>query len=134
MPSTGQTNKELDHIFFNLFWLDPEYEEDWNEENLIFMKILSDVASKHVTCAIVLLSHEELSEILRKIKSKANMQGTNHHFHLSGDVRSLQFYLSNLKEKRMFSLDSSFDYSSIDESDFRNFWKYPDCIVQISNG
>ena len=34
----------------------------------------------------------------------------------------------------MFSLNSSFDYSSIGESDFRTFWKHPDCMIQISNG
>ena len=36
----------MDHIFFNLFALDPEEEEDSNEEELIFMSVLSYVASK----------------------------------------------------------------------------------------
>ena len=56
MPSPDQTKKELDHIFFKLLWLDPEDEEDWNEEHLIFIKILSGMASKHGIEAIVLLS------------------------------------------------------------------------------
>ena len=53
MPSSDQTKKELDHVFFNLFELDPLDEEDWNEEHLIFIKILSDMVSKHWIGAIV---------------------------------------------------------------------------------
>ena len=62
MPSTDQTKKEIDHIFFTLFKLDPdpEDEEDWNEERFVFMSVLSDTASKHWADAIVIF-HEELS-------------------------------------------------------------------------
>ena len=130
MPSTDQTKKELDHIFFNLFELDQEDEEDWNEENLVFMSVLSDIASKHRTYDIALLSHEEL----RGIIAKESKQDINLPHYLRGHVKSLQFCLKNLQEKGLFSLDGSFDYSSIDESDFRNFWMDPDCMFQISSG
>ena len=45
MPSPNQTKKEIDHMFFNLFELDLEDEEDSNEELLIFMSVLSDIDS-----------------------------------------------------------------------------------------
>ena len=121
MPSPDQKKKELDLIFFNLLWLDPEEEECWNEEYLIFIKIISDMASKHRIEAIVLLSHEEIRKILSEIKAKASKQGTNSPRCLSSDVRSLQIYLKTLQEKGLFSLDSIFDYSSIYELDFRRF-------------
>ena len=38
---------QMDHIFFNIFELNPEDEEDSNEEDLIFMSFLSDISSKH---------------------------------------------------------------------------------------
>ena len=69
MPSPDQVKKKLDSIFFNLFELDPWGEEDLNEEHLIFMKILSSMASKHGTNAIDLLSCEELRKNLRGIKA-----------------------------------------------------------------
>ena len=121
MPSPDQIKKELDHIFLNLFESDPWDEEDWNEKHLIFMEILSEMALKHGIGAIVLLSHEELREILREVQAKASDQGTSLCFYLSGKVNQLQFHLKNLQEKRMFSFDSSFDYSSFDELDFRKF-------------
>ena len=65
MPSPDQTKKELDHIFLNLFELDPWDEEDWEEKHLIFMEILNEMALKRGTGAIVLMSHEALHEILR---------------------------------------------------------------------
>ena len=52
------------------------------------------MALKHGTCAMALLSHEEL----REIKDKANKQGTNLRHYLYGDVNSIQFYLKNLQE------------------------------------
>ena len=77
-----------------------------------------------------LLSYEEFREII----AKANKQGTNIPHYLLGNVRLLQLCLKNFQEKGLLSLDGSFNYLSMDGSDFRNFWKYPDCIVQISNG
>ena len=67
MPSPDQTKKELDHIFLNLFDLGPWDEEDWKEEHLVFMEILTEMALKHGIGAIVLLSREELREILREV-------------------------------------------------------------------
>ena len=78
-------------MFFKLFWLDIEDEEDWNEEHLIFIKILNDMTSKHGTDAIVILSHEELRKILRETKAKGNKKGTNLPYYVSSDVKSLQF-------------------------------------------
>ena len=134
MPSPDQTKKELDHIFLNLLELDPWDEEDWNENHLIFIEILSEMALKHGIGAIVLLSHEELREILREVQAKANSKDENLLFYLSIDVKQLQFYLKNLQEKGMFSFDGSFDYSSIDELDFRRFSMDPTSIAHISNG
>ena len=125
MPSPDQTKKELDHIFLNLFELDPWDEEDWEENHLIFIEILSEMALKHGIGAIVLLSHEELMEILREVQAKASNKDTNLLFYLSVDVKQLQFCLKNLQEKGLFSFDGSLDCSSIDESDFRNFWTHP---------
>ena len=121
MPSPDQTKKELDLILLNFFELGPYDEEDWKEDHLIFMEILSEMTLTSGICAIVLLSHEELREILREIKAKANKQDENLRFNLSGDANQLQFYLKNLQGKGMFSFDGSFDYSSIDELDFRRF-------------
>ena len=90
--------------------------------------------SKHGIGAIVLLSHEELREILRKVQAKANSKDENLLSCLSIDVKQLQFYLKNLQEKGMFSFDGSFDYSSIDELDFRRFSMDPTSIAHISNG
>ena len=87
MASPDQTKKELDHIFLNLFELDPWDEEDWEEKHLIFMEILSEMALKHGIGAIVLLSHEELREILREVQAKANDKDTNFQFCISVDVK-----------------------------------------------
>ena len=54
-------------------------------------------------------------------------------YHLAVEVKSLHFYLKNLQEKGLLSIDSSFDYSSIDESVFRNFVNYPTSTHQISS-
>ena len=43
MPSPNKIENEIDHMFFKLFELDPEDEEDSNEEDLIFMSVLSDI-------------------------------------------------------------------------------------------
>ena len=50
MPSPNQLEEEKDHIFFNLFELDPE-----DEEGSISMNVLSDIVSKHRLNAIYLL-------------------------------------------------------------------------------
>ena len=90
------------------------------------------MALKHGIGAIVLLSHEELMEILREVQAKASNKDTNLLFYLSVDVKQLQFYLKNLQEKGMFSFDGSFDYSSIDELDYRRFSMDP--TPYVSNG
>ena len=54
--------------------------------------------------------------------------------YLSVEVKSLQFYLKHFQEEGMFSIDGSFDYSSIDESVFRNLISHPTSIHQISSG
>ena len=45
----------MDHIFFNLFELDPE-----NEEDSVFMCALNEIASKHGIDAMCLLPSEDL--------------------------------------------------------------------------
>lgn len=87
MPSPDQTKKELYHNFFNLFDLDPWDEEDWEEKHLIFMEILSEMALKRGTGAIVLLSRKELREILRKVQAKASNKDANHLCYLSVKVK-----------------------------------------------
>ena len=134
MPSPDQTKKELDHIFLNLFDLGPWDEEDWKEEHLIFIEILSEMALKHGIGAIVLLSHEELDKILHEVQAKANNKDANLCFYLSVKVKQLQFYLKNFQEKGLVSCDGSFDSSSINESYFRKFGMHPDGMAQISNG
>ena len=99
MPSPDQTKKELDHVFINLFELGPWDKEDWKEDHLIFIEILREIALKHGIDAIVILSHEELREILHEIQARASEQDTKLCFYLSGDVKQLQFYLNNLQEK-----------------------------------
>ena len=83
MPSPNQKEKEIDHIFFNLFELDLEYEED-----SIFMIVLNDIASKHGTDATSILPHEDL-----------RITGLNLPIHIAVEFKSLQFHLKNLKEK-----------------------------------
>ena len=63
------------------------------------MEMLSETVLKHGIGAIVLLSHEELREILREIKAKASKKDVNLPVYLTGYVKSLQFYLKNLQEK-----------------------------------
>ena len=62
---------------------------------MVFISVLSEIASKHGAEAIVLLSRDEL----REIKAKADKKGTNLPRYLLGDVKSLQFCLKNLQEK-----------------------------------
>ena len=58
MPSPNQTKKKMDHIFFNLFELDPEDEDD-----SIFGRILIIKWSKDGTNDMVLLPCKELIEM-----------------------------------------------------------------------
>ena len=60
MPSLNQIEKEMDHVFFNIFELNLEDEEYSNEEGLIFMSVLSDIALKHGRYTIYLLPYEYL--------------------------------------------------------------------------
>ena len=108
----------MDHLFFNLFELDPE-----NEEDSIFMVVLNDATSKHGMKAMALLEHEELYSTYLSVPIR-----------MAVEVNSLQFYLKNFQEKGTFSIDGSFDYSSIDESAFRNYINHPTSILQISSG
>ena len=57
--------------------------------------------------------------------------GTILHFCLVAEVKSLQFYLKHFQEEGICSIDDSFDYSSIDESIFRNVINYPTSSCQI---
>ena len=118
MPLSNQTEKKMNHIFFNLFELDLE-----NEEDAIFIGVLNDATSKHGMDAIALLKCEELLSTCLSV-----------HVRLDVEVNSLQLYLKHFQEKEMFSIDSSFDYYSIDESAFRKFIDCPTSILQISSG
>ena len=89
----------MDYLFFDLFELDTE-----NEEDSIFMGVLKDATSKHGMDSIALLEHEELRTTYLSIPIRLDVE-----------VNSLQFYLKHLQEKGLFSIDGSVDYSSIDE-------------------
>ena len=108
----------MHHLFFNLFELDPEDEED-----SILMSVLRKIVSKYGLCAIDLFPH---GDIRRK--------GLKLPLRLAVEVKSLQFYLKHLKEKGSFSIDGSFNYSSIDDQVFRIFFNYLTSIRQISSG
>ena len=82
MPSSNQTEKEMSHLFFNIFELDPK-----DEKESIFMSILSDLASKHALDAIALLLHE----CLRR-------KGLNLPIRLAMEVKSIKFCLQQLQE------------------------------------
>ena len=83
MPYPNQIEKEIDHMFFNLLELNPE-----DEEGLIFMSVLSVIASKYGTCTIDLFPYEDF-------RSK----GLNLPIRLAVNVKSFQFYLKYLQEK-----------------------------------
>ena len=110
----------MDQIFFNLFELDLEDEED-----SIFARILKRKLSKYGVEAMVLLSFEEL----REIKEKLDKQAENLPSCLFSKMKALQFYLKHLHAKYLFSIDGSFDYSSIDESESR---KLTTTLLQFS--
>ena len=80
MPSPNQTGKEINHLFFNLLELYPE-----DEEESIFMGVLSKIASKHGMYLINILSYEDLRSI-----------GTNFTFYLAAEVKSIQLHLKHL--------------------------------------
>ena len=86
MPLPNKTEKEMDHIFFNLFKLDPEDEEDSNEEDSSFMSILNDTSPKYGINTISLLPCEDLRSA-----------GLNLPILLAVKVKSLKFYLKHLK-------------------------------------
>ena len=103
----------MDHIFFNLFGLVREEEDDSS-----FASILTRKWSKDGTDAMVLLPWKELRE----------MQHENLCFYHLRKIKSLQFYMKNFQEKGLFSLDGSFDYSTIDDPEFRKFINDPTSI------
>ena len=112
MPLPNQIEKEISHLFFNLLELDLE-----DEEESIFMSVVSDIDSKVGVEAIALLSCEDLRSI-----------GTNLPFCLAVEFKSLQLHLHHLQEEVLFSIDDSCDYSSIDESVCRNLMNHPTVI------
>ena len=93
MPSPNQTKKEMDHIFSNLLELDPEDEDD-----SMFIRILTKKLSKHGIGAMVLLPWKELCEMLDENLCFCHLR----------KIKSLPFYLKNFQEKGLFSLDVSF--------------------------
>ena len=93
MPSPNQTEKETNHLFFNLIELDPEDEED-----SIFMSVLNDITSKCGIGTIDLLPREDLHS------TRLNLPDC-----LAVEVKSLQHYLKHFQEKLLFSIDTSFD-------------------------
>ena len=86
------------------------------------MSLLSDVELKNEKEAIALFSHEDLRSSSLSLT-----------ICVAVEVTSLQLYPNHLQEKGMLSIDGSFDYSSIDESVFRNFINDPTAIFQISS-
>ena len=52
----------MDHVFFNLFELNPEDEEDSNKEDSIFSSVLSDIVSKHGTDSAALFPAKIFAE------------------------------------------------------------------------
>ena len=56
MASPDQTEKETSRLFFKLLELDPE-----DQEESIFMSVLSDIASNHGTDAISLFPTKVLA-------------------------------------------------------------------------
>ena len=83
MPSPNQVEKEMNHLFLNFLELDPE-DEEWP----IFMSVLRDIASKHGTFDMPILSHEDLRRM------SANLP-----ICLGVEVKSLQLHLKYLQEK-----------------------------------
>ena len=80
MHSPNQIEKEMNHLLFNLFELDPE-----DEEESIFISILRDIASKNGADCMALFPYKDL-----------HITGLNLPIHLSVEVKSIQFYLKHL--------------------------------------
>ena len=57
MPSTNQVEREINHLFFKIFELDPE-----EEVKSIFTSILTKKLSKDGVDAMILFSYEKLLE------------------------------------------------------------------------
>ena len=55
MPSPNQKEKDMDHVFFNIFDLCLE-----NEVDSIFMGVLNDIDSNHGTDTIDLFTREDI--------------------------------------------------------------------------
>ena len=109
----------MDHMFFNFFELDQDDEKTQHFQASYQKKCLKDGED-----AVVFLSFEEL----REIKAQSDNQAKNLPTYLFSEMKLLQFYLKHLQEKGLFSIDGGFDYSSIDESEFRKFNKCPSSI------
>ena len=75
MTAPNQVDKEMSHLFFNLFELDPE-----DEQESFFMSVLIDISPKHEKHSTSLFSHEDLLMI-----------GLNLPVHLGMEVKSIQF-------------------------------------------
>ena len=87
------------------------------------MGVLNEAGSKHGMDAIALLAHEDFRST-----------GLDRPIHLAVEVKSLKLHMKHLKREGLFLIDSSFDYSSIDESFFRKCINNPIYIYQISSG
>ena len=82
MPSPNQIEKEMDHIFFKLFELDPE-----DEAKSIFTIILTIKLSKNKVGTMVLFPCEEL----RKIKAQAGKKAANLPSYLFGEKNRFSY-------------------------------------------
>ena len=85
MSLPNQSEKKMDHIFFKIFVSDPEDEED-----SIFMSALNDTLLMCRADTINLLPCEDLRNT-----------GLNLPIHLSGELKSIEFCLKYLQEKRV---------------------------------
>ena len=88
------------------------------EQDLTFMNLFREVTSKNGANDLILLSKDELrllhhrSECLSPALSDLEIT----------DIQSLQCYLKNLQENGTYSVNSNFDYCSIESEVSSDFW------------
>ena len=111
--SNLQLDKELKHAIETALCYDPEVEYDLN-----FTSLFREVVSENIINDLVLLSRDEF--LLLHCQSGSTSHALSY-LNIS-HIQPLQFYLNNLQEKEICSVNSDFYYCSIEREASWDFW------------
>ena len=116
-PSTSRNKKRRNstHILENLFYHDPEYEDDSPA-----FQLFQELASIEGIDVLISLYQDNLQALYENLKRKKNSISLWSIL----SIKKLQFFLKHLQEKEIYDIRPKFDYSSIDENDLVDFIDY----------